>query len=97
MVTLEGSSSRAVWKTRSSSYAKCSVVAHATTSIDIEVGEEFEEAWKVAVVENYKEYRMMGSIFPFGICAYKIFCPLNQQLAVQPTINLTELIRYDST
>ena len=97
MVTREGSSSRVVWKTRSSSSAKRSVVAHATTSTDIEVGEEFEEAWKVAVVENYKEYPMMGSIFPFGICACKTFCPLNQQLAVQPTINLTELIRYEST
>ena len=97
MVTHEGSSSRGVWKTCSSSSAKCSVVAHATTRTDIEVGEEFEEAWKVAVVENYKEYPMMGSIFPFGICACKTFCPLNQQLVVQPTINLTELIRYEST
>ena len=43
MVTREGISSRAVWKTRSSSSAKRSVVAHATTSTDIEVGEEFEE------------------------------------------------------
>ena len=43
MVTHEGSSSHAVWKTRSSSSAKRSVVAHATTSTDIEVGEEFEE------------------------------------------------------
>ena len=47
MVTHEGSSSRAVWKTHSSSSAKRSVVAHATTSTDIEVGEEFEETWKV--------------------------------------------------
>ena len=96
MVTREGSSSRAVWKMRSSS-TKRSVVAHSTTSTDIEVGEEFEEAWKVAVVENYKENPMMGSIFPFGIWAYKIFYPLNQQLTIQPTINLTELIRYNST
>ena len=96
MVTREGSSSRVVWKTRSSSN-KCNVVAHATTSIDIEVGEEFEEACKVAMVENYKEYPMMGSIFPFGICAYKIFFPLNQQLTIQPTINWTELITYEST
>ena len=44
MVTHEGSSSRAVWKTCSSSSAKCSVVAHATTSTDIEVGNEFEES-----------------------------------------------------
>ena len=44
MVTREGSSSRAVSKMRSSSSAKCSVVAHATTSTDIEVGEEFEES-----------------------------------------------------
>ena len=44
MVTHEGSSSRAVWKTRSSSSAKHSVVAHATTSTDIEVGKEFEES-----------------------------------------------------
>ena len=44
MVTHEGSSSRAVWKTCSSSSAKCSVVSHATTSIDIKVGEEFEES-----------------------------------------------------
>ena len=66
MVTREGSSSRAVWKTHSSS-TKCNIVAHATTSTDIEVGEEFEEAWKVAVVENYKENPMMGSILPFGI------------------------------
>ena len=43
MVTREGGSSRAVWKTRSSCSAKHSVVAHATTSTDIEVGEEFEE------------------------------------------------------
>ena len=43
MVTREGSSSRVVWKTRSSSSANRSVVCHATTSIDIEVGEEFEE------------------------------------------------------
>ena len=43
MVTREGSSSRAVWKTRSSSSAKHIVVAHATTSIDIEVGEEFQQ------------------------------------------------------
>ena len=43
MVTHEGSSSHAVWKTCSSSSAKHSVVAHATTSTDIEVGEEFEE------------------------------------------------------
>ena len=43
MVTCEGSSSRVVWKTRSSSSAKRSVVAHATTSTNIEVGEEFEE------------------------------------------------------
>ena len=43
MVTREGSSSRAVWKTRSSSSAKRSVVAHATSSIDIEVGEEFQQ------------------------------------------------------
>ena len=97
MVTREGSSSRTFWKTRSYSSAKRSVVAHATTSTNIEVGEEFEEAWKVAVVENYKEYTMMGSIFPFGICACNIFCPLNQQLTVQPTINLTELNRYKST
>ena len=61
MVTREGSSSRVVWKTNSSSSAKHSVVAHATTSTDIEVGEEFEEAWKVAVVDNYKEYPMMGT------------------------------------
>ena len=79
MVTRERSSSRAVWKTRSSS-TKRSVVAHAATySTAIEVGEEFEEAWKVAVVENYKENPMMGSILPFGIRACKIFCPLNQQ------------------
>ena len=97
MVTCEGSSSRVVWKTRSSISAKRSVVPHATTSTDIEVGEEFEEAWKVAVAENYKEYPMMGSILPFCVCACKIFCPLNQQLTVQPTINLTELIRYEST
>ena len=97
MVTREGSSSRVVWKMHSSSFAKHSVVAHATTSIDIEVGEEFEEAWKVAMVENYKENPMMGSFFPFGIWAQKIFFPLNQQLTVQPTINLTELIRYEST
>ena len=43
MVTREGSSSRAVWKTCSSSSVKCSVVAHATTSTDIEVGEEFQQ------------------------------------------------------
>ena len=43
MVTREGSSSRAIWKTRSSSSAKRSVVAHATTSTNIEVGEEFKE------------------------------------------------------
>ena len=43
MVTREGSSSCAVWKTHSSSSAKRSVVCHATTSTDIEVGEEFEE------------------------------------------------------
>ena len=67
MVTHEGSSSHAVWKTHSSIFVKHSVVAHATTSTDIEVGEEFEEAWKVAVVENYKENPMMGSILPFGI------------------------------
>ena len=97
MVTHEGSSSRAVWKTHSSSSAKSSVVAHATTSTDIEVGEEFEEAWKVSVVENYKDNPMMGFIFPFGIWAYKILCPLNQQLTVQPTINLNKLIRYEST
>ena len=98
MVTCEGSSSRVVWKTHSSSSAKRSVVAHATTySTDIEVGEDFEEAWKVAVVENYKENPMMGSIFPFGIFACKIFYPLKQQLTVQPTINLTELINYEST
>ena len=97
MVTREGSSSHVVWKTRSSSSAKRSVVAHATTSTNIEVGVELEEAWKVAVVDNYKEYPMTGSIFPFGICAYNIFFPLNQQLTVQPKINLTELIRYDST
>ena len=97
MVTHEGSSSRVVWKTCSPSSTKRSVIFHATTSTDIEVGEEFEEAWKVAVVENYKEYPMMGSIFPFGFCACKTFCPLNQQLTVQPTINLTELIRYEST
>ena len=96
MVTCEGSSSRVVWKTRSSSSAKHSVVAHAITSTDIEVGEEFEEAWKVAVVENYKEYPMMGSILPFGTCACKIFCPLNQQLTIQLTNNLTKLIRYES-
>ena len=54
MVTCEGSSSRAVWKTCSSSSAKRSVVSHATTSTDIEVGEEFEEAWKVSVVDNYQ-------------------------------------------
>ena len=96
MVTHEGSSSRAVWKTHSSSSAKRSVVAHATTSTDIEVGEEFEESWKVEVVENYKENLMMGSILPFDIWACKIFYPLNQQLTVQPTINLTELIRYES-
>ena len=96
MVTREGSSSRAVWKTCSSS-TKCSVGAHATTSTDINVGEEFEEAWKVEVVDNYKENPMMGSILPFGIWACKIFCPLNQQLTVQPTMNLTELIRYEST
>ena len=82
---------------RCSSSTKCSVVSHATTSTDIEVGEEFEEAWKVAVVENYKEYPMIGSILPFGICSCKIFCPLNQQLTVKPTTNLTELIRYEST
>ena len=52
MVTREGSSSRVVSKTRSSSFANRNVVAHTTTSTDIEVGEEFEEAWKVAVVEN---------------------------------------------
>ena len=46
MVTREGRSSRAVWKMRSSS-SKRSFVAHATTSTDIEVGEEFEETWKV--------------------------------------------------
>ena len=90
MVTHEGSISLVVWKTRSSSSAKRSFVSHSTTSTDIEVGEEFEEAWKVAVLKNYKEYPMMGSIFPFGICACKILCPLNQQLTVQPTINLTE-------
>ena len=97
MVTREGSSSHVVWKMHSSSSAKRSVVAHATTSTDIEVGEDFEEAWKVEMVENYKESPMMSSIFPFGICACKTFYPLNQQLAVQPTINLTELIRYEST
>ena len=97
MVTCEGSSSRVVWKTCSSSFAKRSVFSHATTSTDIEVREEFEEAWKVAVVENYKEYPMMGSILPFGICACKIFYPLKQQLTVQTTINLTELITYEST
>ena len=43
MVTREGSSSRVVWKTRSSSSAKRSVVCHATTSTDIEVGEEFKQ------------------------------------------------------
>ena len=43
MVTREGSISHAVWKKHSSSSAKRSVVAHATTSTDIEVGEEFEE------------------------------------------------------
>ena len=43
MVTREGSSSRVVWKTHSSS-TKRSVAAHATTSTDIEVGEEFEES-----------------------------------------------------
>ena len=43
MVTREGSSSRVVWKMCSSSSAKRSVVAHATTSNDIDVGEEFEE------------------------------------------------------
>ena len=96
MVTREGSSSHVVWKACSSNSAKRSVIAHATTSTDIEVGEEFEEAWKVAVVENYKENPMMGSILPFGIWACKIFCPLNQQLTVQPTINLIELIRYES-
>ena len=95
MVTRERSSSRAVWKMCSSS-TKHSVASHATTSTDIEVGEEFEEAWKVAVVDNYKENPMMGSIFPFGIWACKIFCPLNQKLTFQPTINLTELIRYES-
>ena len=42
-VARKGSSSRVVWKTRSSSSAKRSVVAHATTSTNIEVGEEFEE------------------------------------------------------
>ena len=46
MVTREGSSSRAIWKTCSSS-TKHSVAAHATNSTNIEVGEEFEEAWKV--------------------------------------------------
>ena len=97
MVTREGSTFYVVWKTRSSSSAKRSFVSHATTRTDIEVGEEFEEEWKVEVVENYKEYPMMGSMFPFGICACKTFCPLNQQLAVQPTIKLTELIRYEST
>ena len=51
MVTREGSSSRAVWKMHSSS-TKHSVAAHATTSTDIEVGEDFEEAWKVVVAEN---------------------------------------------
>ena len=96
MVTCEGSSSRVVWKMHSSS-TKRSVTAHATTSTDIEVGEDFEEAWKVEVVENYKEYPMMGSILPFGIWASKIFCPLKQQLTIQPTINLTKLIRYEST
>ena len=44
MAIREGSNSRAVWKMCSSSYDKCSVVAHATTSTDIEVGEEFEES-----------------------------------------------------
>ena len=44
MVTREGSSSRVVWKTRSSSSVKHSVVAHTTTSTDIEVGEEFDES-----------------------------------------------------
>ena len=43
MVTREGSSSRAIWKMRSSSSVKRSVVAHATTSTDIEVGEEFQQ------------------------------------------------------
>jgi len=43
MVTREGSSSRVVWKMHSSSSAKRSFVSHATTSTDIEVGEEFEE------------------------------------------------------
>ena len=97
MVTHDGSSSCAVWKTHSPSSTKCSVVSHAITSTDIEIGEDFEEAWKVAVVENYKDNPMMGSILPFRICACKIFCPLNQQLTVQPTIKLIELIRYKST
>ena len=44
MVIREGGSSRAVWKTCSSSSTKFSVVSHATTSTDIEVGEEFEES-----------------------------------------------------
>ena len=43
MVTREGSISRAVWKMCSSSSAKRSVVSHATTSTDIEVGEEFQQ------------------------------------------------------
>ena len=43
MVTREGSSSRAVWKMCSSS-TKHSVASHATTSTDIEVGEEFQES-----------------------------------------------------
>ena len=42
-MTRGGSSSCAFWKMRSSSSTKHSVVAHATTSTDIEVGEEFEE------------------------------------------------------
>ena len=78
MVTREGNSYHAVWKTCSSSSAKFSVVAHATTSTNIEVGEEFEQAWKVAMVDNYKYNPMIGSIFLFGFWAYKVFCPLNQ-------------------
>ena len=80
MVTREGSSSHVVWKMHSSSSAKHSVVAHATTSIDIKVGEEFEEAWKVEVVDNYKENPMMGSIFPFEIgrasCRERVSSPV---------------------
>ena len=43
LVTREGSISRVVWKTHSSSSAKHSVVSHATTSTDIEVGEDLRK------------------------------------------------------